>query len=135
MGQIGTGDAVASYLTDQGAEQAGYEWVHGSPMLPFEPHEDLDGTQFATWDDDALANSGDWPDGSYFFPGDHAGCTCDAAVQWEPGETGVESDGGDITLNDVGQEPVVRDADKNVVIPEGSRLPGAQYPIGQGPEG
>ena len=56
-------------------------------------------------------------------------------VQWEPGETGVESDGGDITLNDVGQEPVVRDADKNVVIPEGSRLPGAQYPIGQGPEG
>ena len=75
------------------------------------------------------------PMARYFFPGDHAGCTCDAAVQWEPGETGVESDGGDITLNDVGQEPVVRDADNNVVIPEGSRQPGPQYPIGQGPEG
>ena len=135
MGQIGTGDAVASYLTDQGAEQAGYEWVHGSPMQPFEPHEDLDGYQFTDWDDDGLANTGDWPDGPYYFPGDHSGCSCDSAVQWEPGETGVESDGGDITLNDVGQEPVVRDADKNVVIPEGSRLPGAQYPIGQGPEG
>ncbi len=104
-------------------------------MLPFEPHEDLDGYQFTDWDDDGLANTGDWPDGPYYFPGDHSGCSCDSAVQWEPGETGVESEGGDITLNDVGQEPVVRDADKNVVIPEGSRLPGAQYPIGQGPEG
>jgi hypothetical protein len=135
MGQIGTGDAVASYLTDQGAEQAGYEWVHGSPMQPFEPHEDLDGYQFTDWDDDGLANTGDWPDGDYFFPGDHQGDTCDAMVLWEPGETGVESDGGDITMNDVGHEPVIRDSAGNVVIPAGSREPGPQYPIGQGPEG
>jgi hypothetical protein len=133
VGQISTGDSVTSYLEDAGTETAGYEWIHGSPLKPFEPHEDLDGTQFTDWTDDALTNGDDWPPVPYFVPGDHEGCTCDYLVLWEPGES--SSEGGDVSVYDTGNEPVIRDDSGEVVIPEGSREPSPVYAPGEGPEG
>jgi hypothetical protein len=77
VGQIGTGDTISSFLSGEGQSIAGYEWVHGPSLNPFEPHEDLDGTEFGSFDDAALANTGDWPPNAYFIPGDHRGCSCD----------------------------------------------------------
>lgn len=82
VGQIGTGSTISGLLTDAGATQAQYEWVSGPSLHPFEPHQDLDGVQFESFDDDVLANTGDWPDNSSYLPGDHDGCLCDAAPLW-----------------------------------------------------
>lgn len=54
----------------------GWQWVYGYPDKPFEPHEALEGVEFSSWEDDALLNDGDWPDVTYFRPGDHNGCAC-----------------------------------------------------------
>jgi hypothetical protein len=77
MGQIGTGSTIAGLIEGSGGEREGYEWVHGPAINAFEPHEDLDGAQFENFDDDVLANTGDWPANAYFMPGDHGGCSCD----------------------------------------------------------
>lgn len=86
IGQIGTGSTVESLLESSGMEKEEYEWEHGSmTQNPFEPHLDLDGTVFPTFDSEALANTGDFPSGqAYFFPGDHGGCGCDARPTWVP---------------------------------------------------
>lgn len=54
----------------------GWQWVYGYPDKPFEPHENLEGAEFSSWDDDVLANDESWPDDDYFRPGDHLGCQC-----------------------------------------------------------
>lgn len=70
------------------AERTGGEWVHGyygEPNVAFEPHFALDGVggegdPDGPLDgpyDERLANTEDWPDGSYFAPDDHAGCACE----------------------------------------------------------
>ena len=51
-------------------------------VRPFEPHADLDGVTFSSFDDAALANSDTWPSVEYFIPGDHVGCTCDFLPLW-----------------------------------------------------
>jgi hypothetical protein len=77
VGQIGTGEAVGDLIEAGGGGQEGWEWVHGPALNPFEPHVDLDGTTFVSFDDEALANTGDFPDNEFYMPGDHDGCTCD----------------------------------------------------------
>jgi len=60
----------------------GYIWLYGdasSRATPFEPHENLDGLEFSSWEDDVLGNDLDWPPYSHFFPGDHETCQCQAA--------------------------------------------------------
>lgn len=83
VGQIGTGSTVSDLLTSAGGETAQFEWQHGPSIKSFEPHEALDGVQFVNFDDDALANPGDWPPVAYLMPGDHQGCLCDAAPLWD----------------------------------------------------
>ena len=90
--QIATGPIIATAMADAGMQTMSYEWVHGPAAHPFEPHEDLDGLEFATWDTAALANSGSFPDVAYFAPGDHDGCTCDFTVIWTQGGGTAPSD-------------------------------------------
>lgn len=82
LGQIGTGDTIRTALEDAGATDAGYMWQHGSSSFPFEPHAELDGVEFQTFDDDVLANEGSFPDYAYYAPGDHDGCSCDFMPVW-----------------------------------------------------
>ncbi len=93
IGQVGTGATVSDLIMAGGGVQDSYEWSHGPSLNGFEPHEDLDGTEFDTFDSDALANSGDFPATDYFMPGDHNGCTCDFTPLWLGGDGG--QDGGD----------------------------------------
>jgi hypothetical protein len=75
----------------------GYTWQTGMTLRPFPPHADLDGVEFATFDDPVLANDGDFPDISSFLPGDHSGCACDWQANWDDGTSGTydDSDSGD----------------------------------------
>ena len=83
VGGIGTGGVVSGLLSDSGAVNTNYEWVHGPSLKVFQPHEDLDGTEFDLFTSDALANtSGNWPYVAYYYPGDHDGCLCDAMPLW-----------------------------------------------------
>jgi hypothetical protein len=79
-GQLATGQTVADFAREIGLEVVGYTWDYGdasSRQFPFSPHELLDGTEFAAWDDPALANSESFPEEAFYFPGDHSGCQCD----------------------------------------------------------
>lgn len=100
VGQIGTGDTISGLLSDAGGQTDQWQWDHaGSVQDPFEPHEDLDGVQFASFDDEVLANTGDWPDAAYYTPGDHASCSCDASPLWDfpgnPLNDSSQTDGGE----------------------------------------
>jgi hypothetical protein len=84
-GQLATGQTVADFAREIGLEIAGYTWDYGDAstrQTPFPPHESLDGVQFDTWDDPALANSAAFPDTQFLFPGDHDGCQCDAVPRF-----------------------------------------------------
>jgi hypothetical protein len=82
VGQIGTGATISELLEGTGAQQEQYQWEHGPALKPFEPHLDLDGVQFNSFDDAALSNDSDFPGNDFFFPGDHGGCGCDAIPMW-----------------------------------------------------
>lgn len=72
-------DVLDTYSTDLGLRQRGFVWSYGdAPRNTFEPHLDLDGTQFLSWSDEVLLNTEAWPDVTHFRPGDHPGCLCDA---------------------------------------------------------
>lgn len=76
-------DVLAEFSDQLGITDDGYAWVYGdAPRREFEPHLNLDGVTFLTWEDDVLANTDGWPDYDFYFPGDHNGCECDAAVQY-----------------------------------------------------
>jgi hypothetical protein len=79
-GGIGTGQVITGLLPDAGQGIEGWQWVYGAyPRThPFEPHEALDGTEFANFDDEVLANNEPWPATDFLAPGDHDGCACDA---------------------------------------------------------
>lgn len=81
-GGIATGQTITDALADAGATQDGYTWIHGPSDKPCQPHEDLDDTDFLTFSDDVLANTGEWPDVDFYYPGDHDGCLCDAMPNW-----------------------------------------------------
>lgn len=80
VGGIGLGEEVATVLTDEGAEELGYEWIYGiTPVTRhFEPHFKLDGERFSSWKDAKLIPDAKfaWV-GPHFQPGDHNGCMCD----------------------------------------------------------
>jgi hypothetical protein len=82
VGQIGTGATISNLITSAGGEREAYQWEHGPAINGFEPHEDLDGVEFGSFDDEALANPGDYPANAYLFPGDHDGCSCDFTALW-----------------------------------------------------
>ncbi len=86
VGQVGTGSTIHDLITAGGGERDAYEWTHGPSLNAFEPHEGLDGIEFPTFDDDALANNDGFPDNAYFMPGDHNGCTCDFTPLWTGGD-------------------------------------------------
>jgi hypothetical protein len=92
--QIGTGTGVADLLAEADMSTPGYQWVHGTATREFDPHVELDGVEFATFDDPVLATDGsgtaeaaDWV-GEYFAPGDHDGCTCDFMPLWAASDVG-----------------------------------------------
>jgi hypothetical protein len=78
-GGIGTGEVVRGALRDGGAGVEGYVWEYGPAFRarPFEPHMRLDGKSFPNFDSPILAGGG-WTGFSYWIPGDHSGCLCDA---------------------------------------------------------
>ncbi len=79
-GGVFTGDLITSVWNSLGIGPRGYEWIVGAPSRPFEPHQDLEGVQFATFDDDVLAaDAGEFPFVDFYHPGDHLGCQCDFA--------------------------------------------------------
>lgn len=77
VGQVATGQTIADLIISAGGQRAGYEWVHGPSLHPFEPHADLDGTRFENFDDPQLENTTGFPANAYYMPGDHDGCSCD----------------------------------------------------------
>ena len=79
-GGVSTGSTITQALSDAGTVTDNYEWVHGPSDKPFEPHEDLDGQEFASYDDPVLANDGDWPPVPFFYPGDHDGSVAAGTV-------------------------------------------------------
>lgn len=77
-GGVALGTTITEALTDAGVQIEGYTWVWGDSSRPFDPHLDLDGTTYRSYDDAALTNTADWPPFPHYFPGDHLGCTCSA---------------------------------------------------------
>jgi hypothetical protein len=82
VGGVGTGPIINDMLNAAGADNQNYEWVHGPTNRPFEPHLDLDGTEFGSFSDDVLLNTTGFPNKDHFYPGDHDGCLCDAMPLW-----------------------------------------------------
>lgn len=77
LGLVGTGETANTFLSAAGVNVVGYRWVYGEDTrITFEPHLDLDGYEFSSWEDAGLSNPGDFPDASYLYPGDHDGCRC-----------------------------------------------------------
>jgi hypothetical protein len=94
IGQIGTGATITELIESSGTvEQDKYEWDHGPSLNPFEPHLNLDGTDFASFDSEALTNGTGFPDNAYYFPGDHEGCSCDFTPLWVQAETESSTEG------------------------------------------
>lgn len=91
-----SGPTMLTEFQDQlGITADTYVWVYGdAPRKEFEPHLDLDGQTFTGWEDDVLANPGDFPDYDFLFPGDHNGCGCDAAIQYVQAEETETLDAG-----------------------------------------
>jgi hypothetical protein len=62
-------------------EQTTYVWTWGywsTPDREFEPHYRLDGTETTEPETDpAFMNDNGWPDGEFFQPQDHDGCSCE----------------------------------------------------------
>lgn len=56
-----------------------YRWVYGISERHFEPHVELDGRIFSSWEGTELAahDPSGWPYTSHYYPGDHDGCRCD----------------------------------------------------------
>lgn len=79
-GGVFTGETALDVFRDLGIGPSGYEWMVGDPSRPFPPHEELEGVEFASFDDEALlADTGEFPYVDHYFPGDHEFCQCDFA--------------------------------------------------------
>lgn len=96
LGGIGSGPIIGGLLRTCGAEIDHYLWVHGISRNPFEPHLELDGTEFTQFTDGRLANSGEqWVGNRFYFPGDHDGCSCDIQYLWtDSGHGTTQADTG-----------------------------------------
>lgn len=92
-GGLLSGETIAALLVQAAGLTfgSGYVWLYGDPSsrtTPFDAHLDLDGVEFARWDDPVLANPEGWPPVEFLYPGDHEWCQCEAARLM----VGVESD-------------------------------------------
>ncbi len=77
-----TGPLIVRTVAEAGAVLIGREWSWRAELVRdgYEPHQDLDGLRFASWDDPELRTGPgtDWV-GTHFRPGDHKGCLCRTA--------------------------------------------------------
>lgn len=84
LGGTASGDGMISALTtgDQ-APRAQWRWEHGDPLVPFPPHQDLDGKTFADSrsEDLNLPAGYEWVGYLQASPGDHNGCTCNLVLE------------------------------------------------------
>ena len=84
----GQDPAAADALTEAvGAYATQYTWEVGDPQRPFEPHQELDGVTWFSWEEfDKLdVNAADsWLPGNVYFPGDHDGCQCEYSIEFVP---------------------------------------------------
>lgn len=90
-----SGVATGPVLLGQATQPVdGWTWVYGPfPRTSgFHPHEALDGTVFARWDDPRLVNTSGFPAADFFYPGDHPGCVCDAVPTLFEPQTSATSD-------------------------------------------
>jgi hypothetical protein len=81
---LANGAQAEQWISDAGAQVTGYVWAVGAPSVPFEPHQNLSGVRFETFEDPALANRGTWPPTPFYYPGDHRGCQCTRVLVVEP---------------------------------------------------
>lgn len=87
VGGVATGDFIGEQLRNNGYEIASYTWTVGDPTRPFEPHQELDGNDFAGIQDPELSinESDSWLGVSFYEPGDHDGCQCSLEPNWVGG--------------------------------------------------
>lgn len=81
---LANGEQTQEWLSEAGAVVESRVWTVGSPAQPFEPHRNLSGVRFNTWEDPALANPRSWPSTAFLHPGDHRFCQCVAVLVVEP---------------------------------------------------
>lgn len=78
---LGNGHTVTRELDAAGILTIGYLWVYGvTPQLRrFDPHWQLEGERFTSWNDDRLTPEPRYTKlvGAFYHPGDHRGCMCD----------------------------------------------------------
>lgn len=95
-GGVATGETIHGLLVRFQIQRVGYVWVYGDPSSrtqPFDPHMELDGKPFMSWDDEVLANPTGWPE-EFCFPGDHLWCQCNFEPNYEnQGEEEGEGEG------------------------------------------
>ena len=76
-GLVAGGDTTRAAAMEVGLVQVGFVWDYGDGLRQtFEPHLELDGMEFDSWEDPGLANFESWPANSFYYPGDHDGCMC-----------------------------------------------------------
>lgn len=83
-GEIGTGQRIRELaLSSLAAELVGWTWETGEPTRPFDPHQQLSGTDFDSWTDDVLAadDAGEFPYVEFYYPGDHDYCQCSFSLR------------------------------------------------------
>jgi hypothetical protein len=64
---VAAGNTLLDFGAGQGALVEGWTWLHGSPAVPYPPHEALDGQTFTGTDEGSAGG---------YSVGDHNGCTC-----------------------------------------------------------
>lgn len=100
-GLVATGDLVREAFARVGGVTRGWVWIYGDESArqrPFIPHENLDGLEFSSWEDERLAvgEEGNWIGVAYFSPGDHDGCQCDfAPVMYDSEDNSDQGDEDD----------------------------------------
>jgi len=86
---VGAGQTLIQELFKDVGEQVQVRstWSVGDPDRPFEPHQDLDGLSWVDTQPPELDwDSGEFPYVNVLQPGDHSGCQCLIAEDYEPYE-------------------------------------------------
>jgi hypothetical protein len=95
---VGGGPMVASALGDGGAQVDGWRWIYNDlARTTFPGHLQLDGIEFASWDDDQLLVQPEdsWLDTDFYAPNDHEGCACTVEQILIPVEEASGGEGAD----------------------------------------
>lgn len=113
VGGIGTGGDIMAVITDAGGQVEAWQWVYGQSERSFEPHLTLADTTVESLDDPLWANEAGWPDVPTYFPGDHAGCSCDLGLVIIDGSGDVAPDPAVAELLADDQTPEDEDTDSS----------------------